>query len=72
VDNSGSYGFNGTGGAASMTFVATRNDDGSLTVRGLPWSVFYGIVGGTFSQTLHPSSVSLYNAAVSSLAHQAG
>lgn len=73
VDNSGSYGFTGSGSATSMTFTATRNDDGSLSVRGLPWSVFYGIVGvSTFSQTLHPSSVSLYNAAVSSLAHQTG
>jgi hypothetical protein len=71
VDNSGSIGFTGTGAASAMTFTGTRNSDGTLTVSGLPWSVFAGIVGGTMpAQTLHQSDINLYNAAVASLAHQ--
>ncbi len=72
LDNSGSYGFTGTGSSSSMSFTGIRNDNGTLTVSGLPWSIFTGFLGGTFSQTLHPSSVSEFNSAVANLAHQGG
>ncbi len=70
VDNNGSYGFTGTGGSAAMTFTGTRNGDGTLTISGLPWSVFSGFVGGTFSQRLHASSMDEYNTALANLARQ--
>lgn len=68
LDNNGSYGFTGTDGHTSMTFTGTANGTGTFTVSGLPWSVFSGFVGGTFSQTLHPGTLDEFTASVANLA----
>ena len=70
VDNSGSFGFTGTGALAATTFTGTRNANGTLTLSGLPWSVFAGFVGDMPAQTLHLSSMNEYNGAVTSMAIQ--
>ena len=71
VDNGGSYGFTGSDSGASMIFTGTANKDGTFAVAGLPWSVFSGFLGGTFTQTLHPGSLADYTAAAANLARPA-
>ncbi|HWE63181.1 MAG TPA: hypothetical protein VHB98_15815 [Chloroflexota bacterium] len=67
VDNNGRFSFTGSGQGLTLTFTGTRNSNGTFTVTGMPWYVFYGFTGGTFSQTLHPATLAQYNAAVASL-----
>ncbi len=67
INNNGSYSFTTTLQGISTTFTGKMNSDGSLTVNGLPWNVFSGFVGGTFTQTLHAASMRDYNTAVANL-----
>lgn len=67
VDNNGRFGFTMSGQGPAITFTGTRNTNGTLTVTGLPWSIFYGFTGGTFNQTLHPATLQQYNAAAANL-----
>ena len=69
IDNHGRFGFTGSDHGVTMTFTGAVNSDGSFTVTGLPWYVFYGFVGGTFTQTLHPGTLQDYNADVANLAN---
>jgi hypothetical protein len=64
TDNRGSYGFTGHDQGTTFTFTGKANADGTFTVTSVPWSVFYGFVGGTFTQTLHPATRDDYDAAV--------
>ena len=68
VDNGGSYGFTGSDSGATMIFTGTTNKDGTFAVAGLPWSIFSGFLGGTFTQTLHSGSLADYTAAAANLA----
>lgn len=68
VDNAGTFGFTGGGEGLTLTFSGKLNGDHTLTLSGLPWSVFAGFTGGTFSRTLHPSTLQDYNAAAANLA----
>lgn len=68
VDNNRSYGFTATNGSQTITFTGSANHDGTFTLNGLPWSVFEGFVGGTFSQTLHPGTMQQFTADVGNLA----
>lgn len=69
ADNNGSIGFTGSSQNATLTFSGTVNSGGnSLNVTGLPWSVFYGSAGSTFTKTLQrESGIQAYNNAVSGL-----
>jgi hypothetical protein len=67
VDNNGRFGFTASGQGMTMAFTGTANRDGTFTAAGLPWYVFYGFTGGTFTQTLHPGTLQEYNAAVANL-----
>ncbi len=67
INNNGGYTFTTTLQGASTTYTGKMNSDRSFTVNGLPWKVFSGFVGGTFTQTLHPASMQDYNAAVANL-----
>ncbi len=69
IDNNGRFGFTGSDKRVTMTFSGTTNSNGTFTVIGLPWYVFYGFVGGTFTQTLHPGTLQDYNADVANLAN---
>lgn len=71
VDNDGSYGFTAGDKNAPMTFTGTANADGSFTVSGVPWSVFFGFVGETFTRQLHRGTLQDFNAAVADLARSA-
>ena len=68
VDDNGSIGFTGADGKTTLTFTGTLQSTGTITVTGLPWSLFEGFVGGTFTQTLHPGTLQDFNAAVASMA----
>jgi hypothetical protein len=67
VNNNGSYGFTTSSQGVTTTFTGKANSDRSFTVIGLPWSVFSGFIGGTFTQTLHPATLRDYNGAVANL-----
>jgi hypothetical protein len=67
VNNNGSYGFTTSSQGETTTFTGKANSDGTFTVIGLPWNVFRGFIGGTFSQTLHVATLTDYNAAVANL-----
>ena len=71
VDNGGSYGFTGGDRGATMIFTGTANRDGTFAVAGLPWSVFSGFLGGTFTQTLHSGTLADFNAAAANLTRPA-
>jgi hypothetical protein len=67
VNNNGSYGFTSNVRGATTTFTGKANTDGTFTVIGLPWSVFSGFIGGTFTETLHTATLQDYNVAVANL-----
>jgi hypothetical protein len=69
VDNNGSFGFTARVNGATITFSGTAHDNRTFTVSGLPWSVFNGFVGGTFSQTLHAGTLQEYNTDVANLSN---
>ena len=71
VDNGGSYGFTGGNSGATMIFTGTANRDGTFAVAGLPWSVFTGFLGGTFTQMLHSGTMADFNAAAANLTRPA-
>jgi hypothetical protein len=68
IDNHGSFGFTAQDQAVTITFSGKAASDGTVTLTGLPWNVFYGFVGGTFTQTLHPGTLQDYDTAVANLA----
>ncbi|MGH2344015.1 MAG: hypothetical protein ACRDG4_02235 [Chloroflexota bacterium] len=67
INNNGSYSFTTALQGVSTTFTGKMNSDRSFTVNGLPWNVFSGFIGGTFTQTLHTANMQDYNTAVANL-----
>jgi hypothetical protein len=67
LDNNGSFGFTLSARGAPITFTGTANSNGTLTLTNLPWSIFSGFVGGTFTQTLHPGTQQDYTTALANL-----
>jgi hypothetical protein len=67
VDNAGNFGLTGSGQGVTLTFTGKVKSDHTFMLSNLPWYIFTGFTGGTFSKTLHPSTLQEYNAAVANL-----
>jgi hypothetical protein len=68
INNNGSYSFSMSLQGIATTITGKMNSDHSLTVNGVPWNIFSGFIGGTFTQTLHPARMQDYTTAVANLA----
>jgi hypothetical protein len=68
INNNGNYSFSMSLQGLTTTITGKMNSDHSLTVNGVPWSIFSAFIGGTFTQTLHPASMQDYTTAVANLA----